>query len=236
MDWPIQMDWPLLLPSNESLELPPLLRFSEFVAMHRALLISLTKDLPEPELPATWLQPYLLHWLRLHKQESKLNTAVAIVENAFALSAHGIARSSAPAAGLLKKYHKAKLALRESIFPEASEAGEKKLLPDVTETGNIANVKSQMESLLAAVKMATSKRGMKTSLAKAMGVPLSNVSQWLSGDRKPGGERVLQLLQWVEQQEHQQKKGSGSAATRPEPATQSKASNEKTPKSGRNKP
>jgi DNA-binding transcriptional regulator YiaG len=48
---------------------------------------------------------------------------------------------------------------------------------------------------------ATSGRGAKSALAKYMGVPLPNVSQWLSGDREPSGETTLQLLNWVEHQE-----------------------------------
>jgi transcriptional regulator with XRE-family HTH domain len=58
-----------------------------------------------------------------------------------------------------------------------------------------------MANLLDRLNKATSQRGMKSKLAKVMGVPLSNVSQWLSGEREPGGETTLRLLRWVEQQE-----------------------------------
>ena len=51
------------------------------------------------------------------------------------------------------------------------------------------------------LKKALAERGRKTALAKLLGVPLASVSQWLSGEREPGGEYTLKLLRWVEQQE-----------------------------------
>jgi transcriptional regulator with XRE-family HTH domain len=74
-------------------------------------------------------------------------------------------------------------------------------LTNVPESGKHADVKAQLPSLLERVKHVTTARGSKSALAKYMGVPLSNVSQWLSGSREPGGETTLRLLRWVEQQE-----------------------------------
>ncbi len=97
-------------------------------------------------------------------------------------------------------------------------ASEKKMLPDITEAGNIAPVKSPMVDLLGRLNKATSQRGKKSELAKHMGVPLPNVSQWLSGDRAPGGETTLRLLAWVQAQEAKQK-DPGRVSPRPEPKT-----------------
>jgi transcriptional regulator with XRE-family HTH domain len=79
----------------------------------------------------------------------------------------------------------------------------KKDLTDVPINGNNSDVKAKLPTLLKRLNEATHKRGMKTSLAKFMGVPLSKVSEWLAGVHEPSGETTLQLLQWVEQQEHQ---------------------------------
>jgi transcriptional regulator with XRE-family HTH domain len=80
----------------------------------------------------------------------------------------------------------------------------RKLLTDVNASGNVLPVKSTMANLLDRLNKATSQRGMKSKLAKVMGVPLANISQWLSGAREPGGETTLRLLHWVGQQERQQ--------------------------------
>lgn len=79
------------------------------------------------------------------------------------------------------------------------EGEEKMPLTDVSDIDNISPVKSEMANLLGLLKKATSQRGMKSRMAKAFGVPLSTVSQWLSGKREPGGETTLRLLKWVEQ-------------------------------------
>jgi transcriptional regulator with XRE-family HTH domain len=113
-------------------------------------------------------------------------------------------------------------------FLVASQA-KKRLLTDVIVTGNISPVKSTMANLLDRLNKTTSLRGMKSKLAKVMGVPLSNVSQWLSGAREPGGETTLRLLEWVQAEEAKQPKSPGSAQTPPERKTQlSKSYYEKT--------
>ena len=99
------------------------------------------------------------------------------------------------------------------------EPREKRVLTDVTVTDNVAPVKSTMANLLDRLNKATSQRGMKSKLAKVMGVPLSNVSQWLSGEREPGGETTLRLLNWVIATEAKQESPGGVDAP-PEPKTQ----------------
>ena len=91
------------------------------------------------------------------------------------------------------------------IEPLASVAGpeelQKNILPYVSESVNVENVKAKLPSLLKRLDIATAQRGKKSELAKFLGVSLVQVSQWLTGDREPGGETTLRLLQWVEQQE-----------------------------------
>jgi len=113
------------------------------------------------------------------------------------------------------------LRLREFKAMAAEDLAKKKVLTDVTVTDNIAPVKSPMANLLDRLNHATARRGMKTVLAKVMRVPLANVSQWLSGEREPGGETTLRLLHWVQKQEEKLNDPSsainttGVTATRP---------------------
>lgn len=82
-------------------------------------------------------------------------------------------------------------------------AGQKQGLTNVSLSGNNPSVKAQLPGLLKRLNEATKERGTKTALAKFMGVKPPNVSQWLSGEKEPGGENTLKLLHWVEQQERQ---------------------------------
>ena len=63
------------------------------------------------------------------------------------------------------------------------------------------DVKKQLPSLLERLNRATKETGKMTALADYLGVTLASVSRWLSGKRVPNGERVLQMLLWVERQE-----------------------------------
>ncbi len=114
----------------------------------------------------------------------------------------------------LAKYRQAGIATRVKISrhrssmsaiplraSDASHLAAKTTLDAITDVGNNADVKSKLPTLLARLNNATRDRGMKSALAKYMGVPLPNVSQWLSGEREPSGETTLQLLNWVERQE-----------------------------------
>ena len=113
-----------------------------------------------------------------------------------------------------------KAAAKRRILFAGQPGAKNNPLTDVTVTDNIRPVKSPMANLLGRLNKATSQRGMKSKLAKVMGVPLANVSQWLSGDREPGGETTLRLLHWVEQAEAQPKESPGSASTQPGQKTQ----------------
>lgn len=99
---------------------------------------------------------------------------------------------------VIVKYFRA-VSLKEGL----SEAAFKKDLTIVSVLDNNQEVKPKLPSLLERLKKATAQRGIKSELAKFLGVSLVQVSQWLSGDREPGGETTLRLLHWVEQQERQ---------------------------------
>jgi transcriptional regulator with XRE-family HTH domain len=78
---------------------------------------------------------------------------------------------------------------------------EKKMLTEAATSGKLPSVKSQLDNLLAALNRLTRKSGKKTELARFLGAPLASVSRWLSGEREPGGETTLKMLNWVRQQE-----------------------------------
>lgn len=88
-------------------------------------------------------------------------------------------------------------------LPFDFELEQKLTLTDVSELVNNTRVTPKLPNLLNRLKEATSQRGKKSALAEFLGVSLVQVSQWLSGDREPGGETTLRLLHWVEQQERQ---------------------------------
>jgi hypothetical protein len=119
-------------------------------------------------------------------------------------------------------------------FGSSPDDEENNLLTDVTVTDNVSPVKSTMANLLDRLNKATSQRGMKSKLAKVMGVPLSNVSQWLSGEREPGGETTLRLLNWVIATEAKPKSPGGVGAP-PEPKTQLQKSKHENQSQARNK-
>ena len=48
--------------------------------------------------------------------------------------------------------------------------------------------KAELPELISRLRKATSERGMKAKLARAMGVSLPRISEWLAGTREPGGE------------------------------------------------
>lgn len=72
----------------------------------------------------------------------------------------------------------------------------------------------QLPKLIERLRKATKAHGRKAALAKALGVSPQKVTDWLS-DREdhpaPSGEYALQLLNWVEHQEHDKTKSPGSA-------------------------
>ena len=75
----------------------------------------------------------------------------------------------------------------------------KKDLTIITPTGNIAaEVKSEIQKLIDRVKRKALKPGAKAELARLLGVKPPRISEWLSGEKEPGGEYTLKLLNWVE--------------------------------------
>jgi transcriptional regulator with XRE-family HTH domain len=79
-------------------------------------------------------------------------------------------------------------------------------LQNLSETDKYSHMGPLWPKFQERVKKATEQRGQKTALAKFLDVPLSSVSQWLSGDREPGGETTLRMLRWVELQQGRQSK------------------------------
>jgi transcriptional regulator with XRE-family HTH domain len=126
-------------------------------------------------------------------------------------------------------------ALDSTVTPPHGGGGPKQaknnLLTYVTVSDNVSPVKSIMANLLDRLNKATSQRGMKSKLAKVMGVPLANVSQWLSGAREPGGGTTLKLLHWVEQHEPQQNTLDSADNTAKGKATRRKVVYDKKPTS-----
>jgi transcriptional regulator with XRE-family HTH domain len=112
---------------------------------------------------------------------------------------------------------------------KAPSLDENILLTDASICAKLPPVKSQLDNLLADLNRLTKESGKKTELAEFLGAPLASVSRWLSGEREPGGETTLRLLEWVQAEEAKQPKGPARATTRAERKTQlSKSYYEKT--------
>jgi hypothetical protein len=230
----------LFLPEPQAISLNPNITFSHFVMMFRSALVGLCKYPPEPRLPESWLAPYLDHLISLVFIASRVESCARLFENALVDSAEALAPESADAVHVLTEHQKWKSTEGFRMLIESRKAievrgSEKSLLTYVVSSDNIGAMQDQMLKLRARLIKATVRRGQKAALAKWLKVPMSSISPWLAGRKQPSGETALRLLQWVEQQERQPNKGPGSAQTRPEPRTQSKASNEKKPQSGRKK-
>jgi DNA-binding transcriptional regulator YiaG len=241
-DWPIQLDWPILLPMPESIGLDFTLRFSQFVQDHLPLLQIFASDNPEnARLPESWLEPYAYHWA---VYTSNLGKALKVRDALFeivAVSARDKAAVSSPARRVLQSLKKTGQGLAWIEYSTGIRIHEDKLPPpnlskkdlaEIRELANMPGMQSDIEGLRRRLNRATAQRGVKTALAVYLTVPLSCVSDWLSGKREPGGDTTLKLLRWVMQQEAQQKQSPGSAETPPGPTTQSKKANEKQSKSG----
>jgi DNA-binding transcriptional regulator YiaG len=98
-----------------------------------------------------------------------------------------------------QKHHRE---LSAAFFQSQLTSEQSKLgLTHISVSAKRGDVKAQLPNLLERLRKATAERGKKSTLAKFLGVPLANVSQWLSGVREPGGETTLRMLHWVEQQE-----------------------------------
>jgi transcriptional regulator with XRE-family HTH domain len=236
-DCPIQMDWPMLLPDPVAIGLDLTTRFSDFVTDNSALLQSLSRGWVE--LPESWLAPYFKHWSALQARADRVEKETFALMETLIVSTLDLAPVSAPARRLLEQIRLTSVkasnflivldSARRQKAPHKQSANQ--VLTKVSEYGKTSDMKSPMRNLLDRLKRATSERGTKTVLAAYMKVKPANISQWLSGEREPSGETTLKLLHWVEQQERQQTKSPGSAATQPEPKTQLRKPYEKKPKS-----
>ena len=71
-------------------------------------------------------------------------------------------------------------------------------LTGVSLKGKSEGVKSEVQKLIERVKRKVSEPGGKSKLARALGVAPARISEWLSGEKEPGGEYALRLLKWVE--------------------------------------
>lgn len=86
-------------------------------------------------------------------------------------------------------------------FPVNLKKDQLSFVDNVSVDDNIENMAYKtMPTFIKLLNRATAQRGMKSQLARFMKVPLSTVSQWLSGEREPSGEATLRLLNWVQQQ------------------------------------
>lgn len=106
----------------------------------------------------------------------------------------------------------------DELLPGAPCAGSAKptseIKKELTESSQVRNSPSDMNSelrkvklqkVLADVRRLVSTRGMKASLADALGVPRPRISEWLGSKCRPSGETALRLARWVELQERQSK-------------------------------
>jgi transcriptional regulator with XRE-family HTH domain len=83
-----------------------------------------------------------------------------------------------------------------------AETGQKNLLPSSSlksKTG--AGMKTEIQKLIERVKRKASKPGAKAALAKELCVAPARISEWLAGEKEPGGDYTLRLFRWLEQQE-----------------------------------
>lgn len=97
-------------------------------------------------------------------------------------------------------------ALYKSLFPSPAAKEHLRVLEQLENvlTSNSpksksGDVKSEVEKLIERVKQKASQPGAKAKLARALGVAPARISEWLSGEKEPGGEYTLRLLRWVEQ-------------------------------------
>jgi transcriptional regulator with XRE-family HTH domain len=67
--------------------------------------------------------------------------------------------------------------------------------------GNTVEVASKIQKLIEQVKRKALKPGAKAELARKLRVAPARISEWLAGDKEPGGNYTLKLQNWVEQQE-----------------------------------
>jgi transcriptional regulator with XRE-family HTH domain len=91
-------------------------------------------------------------------------------------------------------------------MPVPIGADPEKDIDTVTSLGNTGGVNSEISKLIVRLKRATSKPGSKAALARFLGVERPRISEYLSGEKEPGGNNALLILQWVQEQERQKQK------------------------------
>ena len=87
---------------------------------------------------------------------------------------------------------------REATDPIRIEAVKTFLTSNSLKSNN-ADVKTEIQKLIERVKRKASKPGAKADLARTLHVAPARISEWLNGDKEPGGDYTLKLLNWVEQ-------------------------------------
>jgi transcriptional regulator with XRE-family HTH domain len=189
--WPIQLEWPFLLPKPDSIGLSYRTRFSAFVASHRKLLEGLTKEPPEADLPESWIVPYAVYFATLRGRLARMERGVAWLRGLWEYSAEQFESKSPKIARILRdvlgrKQNSERKLLRELVLKDM-----------VSEVMTLATLRHTLKSF-------TSGYGEKAKLARWLKVPGSSVSAWIAGTKEPGGETTLKLLTWIEKQKEKQ--------------------------------
>jgi transcriptional regulator with XRE-family HTH domain len=171
-------------------QIPPRALFSEIYDMHIADRAKKSTDDADQNSKA-----FLEHYKKL--LESVKDQSLPI-ETRREINRHIIAQTGKYVSALTAEINR-----RKAVNLKLNEVFDKLDLTEVNGSVNNTDVTPKLPSLLKRLKAATSQRGKKSALAEFLGVSLVQVSQWLAGDREPGGETTLRLLHWVEQQERQ---------------------------------
>ncbi len=124
-------------------------------------------------------------------------------------------------AAAARKDDKERLALAQAIerfvfgLDPFGLRSENLILPEAATDTHAVAANTLLPSLLERLKSITAGKGKKSELAAFLKprVPLSSVSRWLSGEREPGGEVLLQLLHWVALQERTMSNPAESTAS-----------------------
>jgi transcriptional regulator with XRE-family HTH domain len=238
---PIQLDWPILLPDPVSIGLSPILRFSDFVAGHLALLQGLERSWAD--LPESWLPPYYQHWSKLQTRADRVETETFAVMENLIVSAVDLSPSSPIARNLVEQMRRRSVKASNflSVLDSArhpKEPPREKSTRGLTEHSalrNVVGMKSELQQLLGRVRELSKAKGAKAKLASFLEVSAPRVSEWLAGKYEPSGETTLRLFHWVEQQEAKQQ-SPDSVSAPPGPKTQSQKPYEKKSKSSPPKP
>jgi transcriptional regulator with XRE-family HTH domain len=106
-----------------------------------------------------------------------------------------------------------------------------KVLHEFTPKGKSLGVKLTLPGLIRCLKRATAYHGAKSSLARELGVKPARITEWLNGEKEPGGAFTLEMLNWVRAWEVKQK-SPGSADNTARARTRKRTSYERQTQSG----